>query len=127
MADLYSRRRSVLIGTAIIAVSFLLQVAGIVGFALLESLWPALVAIWLRDAARVVSEPVQAAWLNREVESGARATMLSTGSQANALGEAAGGPPLGAVAGRFGIATGLITSAAISGASGARLSQAALG
>jgi DHA3 family tetracycline resistance protein-like MFS transporter len=85
-----------------------LQVAGILGFAVLGSLWPALVATWVRDAARVVSEPVQAAWLNREVESGVRATTLSIVSQANALGEAAGGPPMGAVAGRFGIAAGLL-------------------
>jgi len=90
-----------------------LQVAGIVGFAMLGSLWPALVAIWVRDAARVVSEPVQAAWLNREVESGARATTLSIVSQANALGEAAGGPPMGALAGRFGIAAGLVGCAVI--------------
>ena len=90
-----------------------LQVAGIAGFALSGWLWPALVGLWLRDAARVVAEPVQAAWLNRSIDSRSRATTLSLVSQADALGQVIGGPPLGALAGRTTIRTGLLASAAV--------------
>lgn len=91
----------------------LIQALGIAGFAVSGWLWVALVAIWLRDAARVVAEPVQAAWLNRSIDSRSRATTLSLVGQANALGEVLGGPPLGALAGRTTLRVGLLASAAL--------------
>lgn len=91
----------------------LVQVAGVVGFALLGSLWPALVAMWIRDSARVVAYPVQAAWLNRNVESHTRATTLSLTSQADAIGQVVGGPPLGALANRTSIPVAMVVSAGI--------------
>lgn len=90
-----------------------LQVIGIAGFALAGWLWVSLIALWLRDAARVVAEPVQAAWLNRSIDSRSRATTLSLVSQADALGQVVGGPPLGALAGRASIRVGLLASAAV--------------
>jgi len=91
----------------------LTQAGGIIGFALLGSLWPALLAMWVRDSARALAYPVQAAWLNRNVESHARATTISLTSQADAFGQVIGGPPLGALANRTSIPTAMVTAALI--------------
>ena len=98
---------------ALLAVLVLIQVAGVLGLALLGNLWLALAAIWVRDAARVVAYPIQAAWLNRNVDSRSRATVLSMNSQTDALGQVVGGPPLGALATRTSIPVALIVSAGI--------------
>ena len=90
-----------------------LQALGAAGFALLGSLWPALVALWLRDAARVVAGPIEAAWVNRHVDPASRATVLSVASQLNAVGEAAGGPPLGLLARRTTIPTAIVAAAVV--------------
>jgi len=76
----------------------------------LDSVWPALIALWVRDAARNLAYPVQSAWLNRNVESSARATTISMTSQADALGQVLGGPGLGALATRTTIPTALSAS-----------------
>lgn len=90
-----------------------LQVLGVAGLAVLGNLWLALAAMWLRDSAIAVSLPIQAAWLNRNVDSHVRATTLSMNSQANAIGQVAGGPPLGGLANRTSVSTALITSAVV--------------
>lgn len=84
-----------------------IQAAGVIGFALVGSLWPALLAMWVRDAARNLAYPVQAAWLNRNIDSAARSTTLSMTSQADALGQVVGGPTLGAVANRTSVPTAM--------------------
>lgn len=89
------------------------QAAGIVGVALLASLWPVMVALWLRNAARSLAGPIEAAWLNRNVDSASRATVLSVNSQMDAVGQVAGGPPLGALASRTSIPVALLVSAAL--------------
>ena len=90
-----------------------LQALGILGLALLGNLWVALAAMWARDAALAVALPVQTAWLNRNVDSPSRATVLSMNGQANAIGQVVGGPPLGALANRTSLATALVASAVI--------------
>lgn len=90
-----------------------LQVLGIAGLALVGNLWVALAAMWVRDAALAVALPVQAAWLNRNVDSQSRATVLSMRGQADAIGQVAGGPPLGVLANRTSISTALVASAVI--------------
>ncbi|GLY97586.1 hypothetical protein [Actinoplanes sp. NBRC 103695] len=91
----------------------LAQVAGYVGFALLGSLWPVLAAMWLRDAARSIAAPISNAWLNRNVGSRVRATTLSLASQADAIGQVAGGPPLGLLATRTSIPVAMILAAVV--------------
>ncbi|CAM3251123.1 MFS transporter [Stackebrandtia soli] len=98
---------------ALLAVLVIVQAGGIAGLALSGNLWFAVGAVWIRDAARVVSEPIQAAWLNRSVDSGTRATVLSINSQFNGIGQIAGGPPLGALAGRTSIPVALLVSAGL--------------
>jgi len=98
--------------TGILATFALLQIVGVVGFALSGSLWPALAALWLTTVAGTVAYPVQSAWLNRHIDSRSRATVLSRVSQANAIGQVAGGPPLGAV-GRSSLRAALLASGLI--------------
>ncbi|GMA26028.1 hypothetical protein GCM10025864_37870 [Luteimicrobium album] len=97
----------------LLAVLTALQVAGVVGFATSGSLAPALAAMWVRDAARAVAQPVQAAWLHRSIDSDTRATVASLTGQADALGQVVGGPPLGALASRTSVPLALLVSAAV--------------
>jgi DHA3 family tetracycline resistance protein-like MFS transporter len=57
----------------------------------------------LRDSAA----PILAVWLVSATEPGSRATVFSIVSQADALGQVAGGPPSGVVAQRGGIGAGI--------------------
>ncbi|MEO7754196.1 MAG: MFS transporter [Terracoccus sp.] len=96
-----------------VAVAALLQVGALVGVALLGNLWLALAAVWLRSAAMAFSRPIEATWLNRNLDSGTRATVLSMTGQADAIGQVSGGPPLGALAARTTIPVALLVSAGI--------------
>ncbi len=96
-----------------VAVAALLQVVAVVGVAVLADLWLALAAVWLRSAAMAFSRPIEATWLNRNLDSGTRATVLSMNGQADAIGQVAGGPPLGALAARATIPVALLVSAAV--------------
>jgi DHA3 family tetracycline resistance protein-like MFS transporter len=96
----------------VLGVLALLQVGGVVAFALLDHLWLALAAMWLRTIAGTLSWPIESAWLNRHLDSGSRATVISMVSQANAIGQVVGGPPLGAVA-RTSLRTALLASGLI--------------
>ena len=84
----------------VLAVLALVQVLCVLGVALAGWLWLALAALWLKGAALAIAAPVEAAWLNRELRSDIRATVLSMNAQVNAVGQVVGGPPLGALAGR---------------------------
>lgn len=64
-------------------------------------------------AAQAVAEPIESAWLNRDIDSASRATVLSVNSQFNAIGQVVCGPPLGALAGRTSIPVAMIVSAGI--------------
>ena len=90
-----------------------LQVVGVIAFALLGHLWLALAAMWLNTIARTLAYPIESAWLNRHVDSRSRATVISMVSQANAIGQVVGGPPLGALAGRTSLRTALLASGLI--------------
>jgi len=62
----------------------------------------ALFGLWLTGAARAIRNPLMEAWINQHTDSAVRATVLSIQGQADALGQIAGGPAVGAV--------GLLTS-----------------
>lgn len=78
-------------------------VVGVVAFGLAPSFGIALAAFWLVNLARSLYWPIASAWLNRQVESRVRATVISAQSQADALGQLAGGPAIGAVGTAFGL------------------------
>jgi len=80
---------------------------GVVAFGLAPSFGVALAAFWLINLARALYWPIAGAWLNRQVESRVRATVISAQSQADALGQLAGGPAIGAVGTLFGLRAGI--------------------
>ncbi len=66
-------------------------------FVLGESFALVLLGLWLTQAARAIRNPLLETWINQHTESDVRATVLSIHSQADALGQIAGGPVLGAI------------------------------
>ncbi|MFC7219294.1 MFS transporter [Streptomyces polyrhachis] len=89
------------------------QVVGIVLLGVSPIIGLALAGLWLRNGARDLAYPVQMAWMNRNLDSGARATGLSLNSQLDAFGQVAGGPSIGAVGSRLGVAAALTVSAIV--------------
>ncbi|GAA0944888.1 tetracycline efflux MFS transporter TetA(P) [Kribbella koreensis] len=97
----------------LLALLAVFQLLGVIGFALAGQLWIALAAMWFGAIAATISYPVESAWLNRNLDSRSRATVISMVGQANAIGQVAGGPPLGALAGATSIRTALTVSGLI--------------
>ena len=69
-----------------------------VAFALAGSFGLALLAYWATRVLRGTSDPLYTAWLNQHTASNVRATVFSMAAQANAVGQIAGGPAVGAIA-----------------------------
>jgi DHA3 family tetracycline resistance protein-like MFS transporter len=83
---------------------------GEIVFALSGSLALALVALLTARLARSLINPLYMAWLNRQIhDSSVRATVISISGQADAIGEAGGGPFLGLVGNAWGIRAALLT------------------
>ena len=90
-----------------------LNVAGVLAFALAGSFAFALGTFWFASLVRRIGEPLYLTWLNQELDPGVRATVISMGSQANALGQIAGGPVIGAVGTLAGIRAALAVAGLI--------------
>jgi DHA3 family tetracycline resistance protein-like MFS transporter len=112
LTKLTPKRLSATHPNGVLALLAFLEVASVIAFALLDHLWFALAAMWLKAIAATLAWPIWAAWLNRHVDSKSRATVLSMVSQANAIGQVVGGPPLGAV-GRTSLPAALLASGLI--------------
>jgi DHA3 family tetracycline resistance protein-like MFS transporter len=83
-------------------------------FALAGSLALALAALLVARLARSLLKPVSMTWLNEQIEdSSVRATVISIAGQADAIGEAGGGPALGAIGNVYGIRAALAAGAAV--------------
>ena len=81
----------------------------LVAFGLAHSLAFALCALLVAQAARGMLTPVYMAWLNRQItDSSVRATVISIAGQADAIGQAGGGPGLGAIGNAFGLRSALV-------------------
>ena len=66
----------------------------------------------LRVLRRDLAGPLYTIWLNEQItDSSVRATVLSISGQANAIGQAGGGPVLGAIGNIWGIRAALATGA----------------
>lgn len=76
---------------------YMVMIASVLLFTLGESFALILLGLWLTQAARQVRNPLMEAWINLYVESDVRATVLSIQGQADAFGQIAGGPAVGAV------------------------------
>lgn len=73
-------------------------VLAVIVFALSIRFGVAAVAIMGAQVFRSASQPLYMAWINRQIESRVRATVLSVNGLLNAIGQVAGGPVLGALA-----------------------------
>lgn len=73
------------------------------GFALAGHFLVAFGMELVRGSAYSLMRPIAATWMNQNIESHIRATVLSMNGQANALGQIAGGPGIGWVGNAFGI------------------------
>jgi DHA3 family tetracycline resistance protein-like MFS transporter len=74
------------------------MVVSVVCFGLTNSFWTAAALLWVVAAMWEVSDPVLAAWINRDLDSATRATVNSLASQADGIGQVAGGPLWGGLA-----------------------------
>ena len=73
-------------------------VLAVIIFGLSGNFMMAAIMYWLVSMFRELRNPIYDAWMNQNVESKVRATVFSMCSQANAVGQIAGGPALGLVA-----------------------------
>jgi MFS transporter, DHA3 family, tetracycline resistance protein len=80
-----------------LTVSTALLIACYLGFALVGNLVLAVVASIGVRMCRNINSPLQTAWINQHVDSRVRATVISISSQADAIGQIAGGPVVGYV------------------------------
>jgi len=83
--------------TATLVAAYTLVAAGVIGLAVTRSIGAA-VGLWLViSVAREVGRPLQETWLNQQVDSPVRATVLSMSGQMDAGGQVIGGPVFGAI------------------------------
>jgi len=89
------------------------QMAAAVAFGLAEGVVLAFGAYWLFGLTRSLINPTYMTWLNQQItDSSVRATVISFCGQADAVGQAAGGPALGAVGRAWGIRAAILAGAA---------------
>ncbi len=84
------------------------MVAGLFVFGLANTWSVAVLAYITLNVARNTSSPVFSAWVNRGIDSKVRATVLSTIGQMDAIGQVVGGPPIGALATRYGLRAAMV-------------------
>jgi DHA3 family tetracycline resistance protein-like MFS transporter len=72
-----------------------LTVGSLLAFSLAGNFFLAVLAYWGVSIFRSVNRPVFTTWLTVNVDSRVRATVISMGGQVDALGQIAGGPPVG--------------------------------
>ncbi|MDN4093766.1 hypothetical protein QYF48_13185 [Brevibacillus agri] len=85
-----------------------LKIAALISFAMAPD---ALAALLLIGAIESLINPLYDTWLNLNIESSVRATVLSMMSQSNAFGQTAGGPAVGWIGNRLSIRASLLTAA----------------
>jgi hypothetical protein len=83
-------------------------------FGLAGAFWLALVAMLATNTIRSLVMPLYTSWLNQSIaDSTVRATVMSIVSQADAVGEWAGGPLMGVIGNVFGVRAALVTGASL--------------
>ena len=98
--ELLRRRLDLMDGrllAATLTAVYIVMICSVLLFTLGESFALILIGFWLTQAARQVRNPLMEAWINQYTESDVRATVLSIQGQADAFGQIAGGPVVGAV------------------------------
>jgi DHA3 family tetracycline resistance protein-like MFS transporter len=91
-----------------------MELVAMLAFALTGSTWLAIAALLGVFFSRNLAGPLYTIWLNERItDSSVRATVLSISGQANAIGQAGGGPVLGVIGNVWGIPAALATGAAV--------------
>jgi MFS transporter, DHA3 family, tetracycline resistance protein len=104
------------------------ELAAMVLFAVAWSAWAAVAALLGVFLARDLAGPLYTIWLNEQItDSSVRATVFSISGQADAIGQAAGGPVLGAIGNVWGIRAALLAGATALGPAAALLARASRG
>ena len=89
-----------------------IELVAMLAFALTGQVLVAIVALLGVFFCRNMAGPLYDTWLNEQItESGVRATVISLTGQANAIGQAGGGPVLGAIGNVWGIRAALAAGA----------------
>ena len=92
---------------------YALVMVGVISLGLARNFGWAVIALLLANQFRGLAGPVINTWLNQNISSNVRATVLSLNSQSNAFGQIAGGPGVGAIGKAYGIRAALILSGAL--------------
>jgi len=90
-----------------------MQIAGIASFALSPNFAWALGSLLFIGIVRTLAGPIYDTWLNLNVDSKVRATVLSMMSQSDALGQTGGGPLVGWIGNRWSVRASLLAAAAL--------------
>lgn len=88
-------------------------VLSIAAFALAGNFTMAIACYLSLALLRRLNGPLHQAWLNRNIPSQVRATVLSMGGQVDSLGQIIGGPIIGIVATHFSVASAILLAAVI--------------
>lgn len=89
------------------------MVTAMLFFALIGNFYLAVAAMILFNGLRGVTFPLTNTWINQQIDSKVRATVLSMTGQIDALGELSGGPILGTIGRLRSLRAALVTSALI--------------
>jgi MFS transporter, DHA3 family, tetracycline resistance protein len=92
----------------------LMEMVALLVFALTGSTWVAIGALLVVFLARDLAGPLYTIWLNEQItDSSVRATVFSIAGQADAIGQAGGGPVLGVIGNVWGIRAALAAGALV--------------
>jgi DHA3 family tetracycline resistance protein-like MFS transporter len=89
------------------------MVVMMLAFALTGQFYLAVLAMVSFNGMRAVTFPLTRTWVNQQIDSKVRATVLSMTGQIDALGELSGGPILGAIGSLRSLRAALLTSAMV--------------
>jgi DHA3 family tetracycline resistance protein-like MFS transporter len=107
----FEREGSEMISAALFA-CVVFELGAMVMFAIAWSAWAAIAALLGVFLARNLADPLYTIWLNEQItDSSVRATVFSITGQADAIGQAAGGPVIGAIGNVWGIRAALLAGA----------------
>jgi len=90
-----------------------IEIVGTVGFALAGQFALAVVCVWFAGMARSSAGPIYRTWLNQNLDSRSRATVISMSGQMDALGQIGGGPAVGAIGNAISLRAALVASGLI--------------
>ncbi|MGE5577830.1 MAG: MFS transporter [Syntrophothermus sp.] len=97
--------------TRLLMIASALSILGMISLGLAGNFAWAIASFWAIGAVNAVKGPLYRTWLNQNIEGRTRATILSMMSQADALGQTALGPAVGAVGARYSLRAAMVMAA----------------